>query len=115
MSLRTALADLPDDRGTVHATREIVACLAMHVGEPMAATRISRSTGLDMSRVLPVLQALARSLVIDCDGDPSLGPCTFAPDAVLQLEVERYLRSRGSDTTRIQESLGRFRSRLGRG
>lgn len=115
MSLRTALARLPDDRGTVHAAKEVVACFAMHAGEPMSAARISRSTGLDEARVVPVLKALARSVVIDCDGDPSLGACTFTPDTVLQLEVERYLRSGGSDTARVQASLGRFRSRLGRG
>ena len=115
MSLRTALAALPDDRGTVHAAREILACFASHVGEPMPATRISRSTGLDIGRVEPVLAALAKSVVIDCDGDSSMASCTFDPDAVLKLEVERYLRSGGSDAARMQSSLGKFRSRLGRG
>lgn len=115
MSLRTALAALPDDRGTGHAAREIIACFAAHPGEPLPAARISRSTGLEASRVAPVLAALATSAVIDCDGDPSLGTCTFEPDAVLKLEVERYLRSGGPDAARIQSSLGKFRSRLGRG
>ncbi len=115
MSLRTALAALPDDRSTVHAAREIIACFAMHVGEPLPATRISRSTGLDISRVVPVLGALADCVVIDCDGDPSLGSCTFEPDTVLRLEVERYLRSGGADAARRESTLGKFRSRLGRG
>jgi hypothetical protein len=114
VSLRTALASLPDDRGTVHAAHEIVACFAMHVGEPLSAIRIGRSAGLEVDRVVPVLAALATSVVIDCDGDPSLGSCTFEPDAVLKLEVERYLRSGGSDTARMQSSLGKFRARLGR-
>jgi hypothetical protein len=115
VSLRTALAALPDDRGTVHAAHEIVAYMALHVGEAMPASRISRSTGLELSRVEPVLEALARFVVIDCDGDAGLSSCTFEPDAVLRLEVERYLRSGGSDTARLQSSLGKFRSRLGRG
>jgi len=115
VSLRTALAGLPDDRATTHATREVIACFAMHIGEPLPATRVSRSTGLDISRVEPVLAALAKSVVIDCDGDPSLGSCTFKPDAVLKLEVERYLRQGGSDTARMQSSIGKFRSRLGHG
>lgn len=115
MSLRTALAALPDDRSTVHAAHEVIAYFAMHVGEPLPATRISRSTGLELSRVLPVLEALAKSGVIDCDGDSTLGSCTFEPGAVLSLEVERYLRSGGSESARLQSSLGKFRSRLGRG
>ena len=68
-----------------------------------------------MSRVLPVLGALSKSVVIDCDGDPSLGSCTFEPNSVLKLEVERYLRTGGSDVARTQSSIGKFRSRLGRG
>jgi hypothetical protein len=115
MSLRKALHALPDDRGSVHATHEVIACFAMHVGEPLHATRVGRSTGLDVDRVVPVLEALVTSLVIDCDGNPSTGSCTFQPDAVLQLEVERYLRSGNSDTARRQSSLGKFRSRLGQG
>jgi len=115
MSLRTALAVLPDDRATVHAAREVLACFAMHVGEPLPADRISRSTGLDISRVLPILEALTKSVVIDCDSDPSLSSCTFEPSAVLKLEVDRYLRQGGSETTRMQSSIGKFRSRLGRG
>lgn len=87
----------------------------MHVGEPVPATRISRSTGLELSRVVPVLTALARYLVIDCDGDPSTKSCTFKPDTVLKLEVERYMRSGSSDTARLQSSLGKFRARLGPG
>jgi len=114
VSLRTALSALPDDRNTVHAAHEVLACFAMHVGEPLAATRISRSTGLDASRVMPVLEALAKAVVINCDGDPCLGSCTFSPNAVLSLEVERYLRSGGSNAARMQASLGKFRSRAGR-
>lgn len=115
MSLRTALAALSDDRGTVHAVHEVISCFAAHAGEPLPATRISRSTGLDVSRVIPVLTALAACAVIDCDGDPSAGSCTFEPDAVLKLEVERYLRTGSPGAAHLQSSLGKFRSRLGRG
>jgi hypothetical protein len=114
LSLRTALAELPDDRATAHAAREIIAYFAIHVGEPLLAARIGRSTGLEEDRVFPVLAALAKAGVIDCDGDPTLKPCTFEPDVVHGLEVDRYLRSGGSDAARLQSSLGKFRSRLGR-
>ncbi len=113
MSLRMALAALPDDRDVAHAAREVIACFATHVGEPLQAARISRATALEIDRVLPVLKALAVSIVIDCDGDPACGSCTFEPDTVLRLEVERYLRSGNADAVRRQSSLGKFRSRLG--
>lgn len=115
VSLRTALSALPDDRGTVHAAHEIMVCFATHAGEPLPASRISSSTGLEVGRVVPVLTAFAKCAVIDCDGDPSLGLCTFQPDAVLMLEVERYLRSGSPGAALMQSSLGKFRSRLGRG
>ncbi len=115
MSLRMALKALPDDRATAHAVHEVIACFTMHVGEPLLASRISRSTALDLDRVVPVLEALAASDVVDCDGSPSRGSCTFEPDAVLRLEVERYVRAGGPDVTRTQANLGKFRSRFGQG
>jgi hypothetical protein len=115
MSLRTALAALPDDRGTVHAAYEIIACFVAHVGEPMTVTRISRATALEVGRVQGVIEALVTANVIDCDGNPSRESCVFEPGAVLQLEVERYLRSGNPNAARMQSSLGKFRSRLGQG
>ena len=115
MSLRKALHALPDDRGSVHAAREVIACFATHVGEPLPAARVGRSTGLDVDRVVPVLEALARVARDRLRRQSEPGSCTFKPDAVLQLEVERYLRSGSSDTARRQSSLGKFRSRLGQG
>ena len=114
MSLRTALASLPDDRATMHAVREVVACFAAHPHEPLGAQRLARSTAIDIERIEPVLRSLAASVVIDCDGDPSLNPCVFNPGPVLQLEVERFLRSASPDVTKMHSSIGRFRSRLGR-
>ena len=114
MSLRTALASLPDDRGTVHAVREVVACFAAHPREPMDARRVARATGLDLDRVEPVFRCLADAVVLDCDGDPSWQPCAFDPGPVLLLEVERFLRSASPDAARMHSNIGRFRSRYGR-
>lgn len=115
MSLRTALASLPDDRATAHAVYEVLACFASHSEEPIDCTRVSRATCLDIERVAPVFEALARARVIDCDGDPLTGSCLFRPDSVLSLEITRYLRSGTSDSAKMQVSIGKFRSRQGRG
>jgi hypothetical protein len=115
MSLRTALAALPDDRATVYAVREIVAFFAEHAGEQLPVSRVERVTGVEHGRLLPVLKALAAAAVIDCDGEPGLAECVFHPDAVLQLEVERFLRSGNTPNSRMQSSIGKFRTRMGRG
>ena len=114
MSLRTALTSLPDDRDSVRTTREVVASFASHRGEPLDSGRIARIAGYPREHTDPVLQALASALVIDCDGDPSSFPCTYAPDLVLSLEVERFLRAGDPGTARLQSSTDRFRQRYGR-
>lgn len=80
----------------------------------MQAGRLSRATCLDLDRVVPVLKALVAAAVIDCDGNVSEAPCTYQPDPVLRLEVERYLRAGDQGSARMQSSLGRFRGRLSR-
>ena len=114
MSLRTALSDLPDDRATMHAVHEVIASFVAHPREPLDVARLARATGLERDRIEPVLLSLTHAVVLDCDGDPSRQPCTFDPGPVLQLEVERFMRSSGTDTAKVQSSIGRFRSRLGR-
>jgi len=115
MSLRRALSALPDDRDTVATVRQVVAVFAGHPGESVDAERIVRSTGLSPMRVEPVLCALADTHVIDCDGDPRLHPCTYRPDAVLSLEVRRFMRVAGGVETRLQRGADRFRGRYGSG
>lgn len=114
MSLRAAMASLSDDRESVRAVREVVACFSTHRGEPLGPERIARIVGFSRERTDPVLQALASALVINCDGDPSSFPCTFTPDSVLALEVERFLRQGDPGTARLQSSIDRFRRRTGR-
>jgi hypothetical protein len=114
MSLRTALAALPDDRATVHAAREVIACFAAHPREPLTADRVARATGIDIGRIEPVLRCLVAEVVLDCDGDPGWQPCTFDPGPILQLEVERFLRSASPEQARMHTSIGRFRTMHGR-
>lgn len=115
MSLRRALSALPDDRDTVAAVREVVAFLSLHPGEPMDVERVTRSTGVSSVRVEPVMCALAEALVIDCDGDPRLHEFTYQPDAVLSLEVRRFLKVAGGVESRLHRGVDRFRGRYNSG
>jgi hypothetical protein len=113
MSLRTALASLPDDRATAGAVREIVAFFSAHRKDEVEEGRVVRATGLSRERVEPVVDALCLAGVLHCDGDPRLHGVSFDPDNVLELEVDRFLRTAGMPTTRLQASVGRYRNRLG--
>ncbi len=110
MSLRRALEALPDDRETAATVREVVAYFEMHRAEAVDVERIGRATGMSAARVEPVLSALSRARVVSCDGDPRLRPCRFAPEPVLALEVERYLRTGGAQA-HLRKGAERFRNR----
>ncbi len=115
MSLRRALATLPDDLATRNSARSVVAYLQSHEGERFDVERIGRGTGVSLPRVESVLCALASGYVVDCDGDPRSTQCIFSPDPVLSLEVRRYLRVAGGSDARLQRGVDRFRGRYGSG
>jgi len=115
VSLRTSLALLPDDRATATAVREVLAFFRAHAHEPVSATRVSRATGLSPERVEPVLEAFAKGLVIDCDGDPLNESSSFDPDTMLALEIRRYLRIGESVHSRANAGVIRYRGRQGLG
>lgn len=113
MSLRTSLALLPDDRGTDATVREVIAFFRAHPHEPVDASRVARATGMSSERVDPVLQALAKGRVIDCDGDPVIRPCSFDPDTMLALEIKRFLRAGDSASSRVHAGVDKYRGRQG--
>ena len=114
MSLRTALSVLPDDRETSTAVREVVTFFQRHARTPLAPERVVRATGLPPIRTEPVLKALADEGVLHCDGDPRLVECSYDPDRILALEVDRFLRVAGATNVRLQSGVGRYRDRFGR-
>ena len=113
MSLRKALAVLPDDRATAHAVHEIMSFFVAHEGEGLTADRVASATALSFMRIEPVLKALASAEVIDCDGDPRLHTCIYSADTILALEVKRYLRVADGASSRQQSSINKFRGRYG--
>jgi hypothetical protein len=115
MGLKRVIDTLPGDRETSAALREVVGYLRDHSGQPIDPHRIVRVTGLTEVRVADLMSALAAGFVIDCDGNPASDPCTFEPDIVLQLEVDRFLRTAGDSADRLQRSVDRFRGRYSGG
>ena len=113
VSLRTALAKLPDDRMTANAVHEVIAFFAAHACTPLDPARISRATSLPSDRVVAVVKVLCSAGVLHCDGDPDLKGSTFDPDGVLSMEVDRFLRSGGATNARLQAGVGRYMNRFG--
>ena len=113
MGLRTTLTLLPDDRGTDAAVREVIAFFHAHAHEPVEPSRVIRATGLSAARVEPVLRALAKGRVIDCDGNPLEEPSFFDPDTMLALEIRRFLRAGESAASRVHAGVNRYRGRQG--
>jgi hypothetical protein len=113
MSLRTALTTLPDDRGTAAVVREVLSFFSAHPHTDVSLDRLVRATGLGHERVEPVVGALCSAAVLHCDGDARLRDCSFDPDHVLALEIERFLRTASAPNMRLQASVGRYRNRFG--
>jgi hypothetical protein len=109
LSLRTALATLPDDRETRHAVAEILAYFTERDGEAIEAERVVRVTGRSKSRVQEVLSALATGVVLDSLGNPPA--YRYHHDSITDLEVTRLLRTTHTHAPRLQGSVDKFRSR----
>jgi len=110
VSLRNALAVLPDDRATRAAVTEVLAYVRGTTAE-VDASRVARVTGIGLSMVERVLDVLAGGVVLDCSGDPP--HYRYHADTVNDLEVSRFLRSRSTHDSRVQGSVDRFRNRFG--
>lgn len=116
MSLRKALAALPDDRNTRTAIYKTVSFLDSHREREHDIAGIVRATGVEEQRIETVLAVFASAFVVDCDGDSRFGRYTFKPDSVLALEVRQFLRNAGgsaSEDARMRRNVDRFLGRRG--
>ena len=113
MSLRKALAALPDDRDSAAAARMVITFFHRHAHDPVGADRVARATGLPLDRAEPVMSALAAGGVLHCDRDLGLSECRYEPDRILALEVDRFMRTTDS-SARLQSGVDRYRGRFGR-
>jgi hypothetical protein len=111
MSLRSALETLPSDRTTLAAVREIVELFSRHPGEWITARRIIDVTEVPAETTRRVLRVLDGSFVLDSDDD-SERYC-YERDALLDLEIKRYLRRVDTHSTTLRTNVEEFRRRYG--
>lgn len=112
MSLRRGLESLPRDRETESCVKELLLTLRRHEGEWLSAVEVAEMAGVADRCVGRVLETFAATSVINREGEPP--KFRFAPDRLLVLEVESFLRRAASHTGMLQDSVARFRERYGR-
>jgi hypothetical protein len=112
VSLRRALAALPDDRATLAAAREMLRFFSAHANEYVDEERVVRATRVTPTQAERILKVLTEAHVIDCGGS---GPSEhrYAPDTLLALEMKRYLQAGSAPSSSLQQGTDRFRSRYG--
>ncbi|GAB4281454.1 MAG: hypothetical protein Kow0056_16840 [Coriobacteriia bacterium] len=108
MSLRSALERLPHDSRSEALVREVLGLLRRNrdrwLSVEQVRSRVSRSEGLDL-----LLEVLTREHVLA--SDESLHDVMLADDAVVRIEVDRYLRRASHQDRRVQSNVERFRQR----
>jgi hypothetical protein len=111
MSLRAALDALPSDRETQSDVREIVSFFSRHPGEWFSAHRVASVTDIADVQVSHVLGVLGRSYVLDSDDDEA--QYRYQTDALLDLEIKRFLRRADTHSGMLQSNVDKFRRRYG--
>lgn len=111
MSLGRALTRLNTDRAMDGVVRDVLLLFRRHPLESLAPARVAEMTDRPLSLVGPILTTLSECFVLDFQSDPV--SYRYAPDALLEIDVERYLERVGTAQGRLQNNVARFRRRQG--
>lgn len=111
MTLRGALDQLPADRDTQLALRDILTHLQRHHDQWIARVSVQNAAHGSPSLVDRVLSVLTATNVVDSDGDPPR--FLFKHDRALEFEIERFMRKADTQSTRLRTNVERFRTHYG--
>lgn len=109
MGLSAALMRLQADRALDGVVRDVLVVFTRHSGVSFTTAEVARRSGHPVWTVEPILLTLARNFVLDFQSDPP--GYRYVPDALLEIDVERYLRRVNVSTGRLQDNVARFRQR----
>lgn len=109
MGLNSALTQLNGDRSLESVIRDVLVFFRTHPHALFSAAEVARRTARPVHVVERILLTLGRSFVLDSQSDPS--SYRYEPDALLELDVERFLRRVGTIEGRLQNNVARFRER----
>lgn len=109
MGLGAALTQLRTDRSLDSVVRDVLVFFRTHPGRSFSVAEVARGIARPLALVEPILLTLGRCFVLDCHSDP---PCyRYVPEAILDLDVERFLHRVGAVEGRLQSNVARFRQR----
>lgn len=109
MGLSVALARLQADRSLDGVVRDVLLVFKHHPGVCFTSAEVARRSNRQLAAVEPILLTLARNFVLDFQSDPP--GYRYAPDALLELDIQRYLQRVNVATGRLQDNVARFRQR----
>ena len=109
MGLSMALARLQADRTLDGVVRDVLLVFKHHPGVSFTAAEVARRSSRPRAVIEPILLTLARNFVLDFQSDPP--GYRYVPDALLELDVQRYLQRVSAVTGRLQDNVARFRQR----
>lgn len=109
MSLYTALERLPRDRETESTVREVLELMRRHKGESMGAADVARRVQQPENRISVILSKLADGCVVHARD----GHFRYEQDALVDLEVQRFLKRAEHHTQLVQNNVAKFRERYG--
>lgn len=111
MGLSSAIARLHADRTLDSAIRDVLATFHGHPREVLTVDTLARLSGRPAGQVEGIARTLRECFVLDCTGD--LPGFRYVPDALLELDIRRYLERVDTVNGRLQDNVARFRERQG--
>lgn len=93
------------------AAREVMAFFARHPGEWMSIDRVAEVTEFDAPLVRRILRVLDSSFVLDSDDDAT--EYRYERDALLDLEIRRFLHRVDTHSDMLRSNVEQFRRRYG--
>jgi hypothetical protein len=111
VGLAQAMNLIADDRQTQSATREVLTVFSSCPEKWLKPDDVCRSCLYGADVVRSVLTALAAGRVLDFE--PASGSYCYHQDAVLDLEVRRFIRRADGHERLVRTNVDRFRQRYG--
>ncbi len=110
MSLDRALRELPCDRGTENAVRDVLQLMIASAGHKFTPREVAGRLGRSEDPIKVILSSLAAGNVLEAEGNAY----AYERHPALELDVQRFMQRSGAHNQLAQDNLARFRDRYGR-
>jgi DNA-binding GntR family transcriptional regulator len=109
MGLDRALSELPCDRGTENAVRDVLKLMTAQSGHRFTAREIAGRLSRSEDPIKVILSTLAAGHVLEAEGNAY----AYERDPALELDVKRFMQRSEVHNQLAQDNLARFRDRYG--